>query len=271
MKVNEVAGIGNWNTAEFWEYSTRSGHRANPDPVRIPGESPYCAFNGNPIWKTDVKGDFSKAGAWTRNLLQGGSGISKLENGEWGFRKSGVMYENGEKTAVVKMTYNDRVSRNIDFLSKSVSQWGPNFYKWRDRMFDKLNNTWMNHHGTSWDDYAKSRGGANRQKAGIEWTGDGTEQAGMETNTAPHHLFRDAWSMPGSKGEGNAGDALENIVGGISDIRDYISGDKPLIRRVGPRDKSLYDTSDLFQFQKKTWHLRAKDGDTLPAFDGTKQ
>jgi hypothetical protein len=31
-KVNEIAGVGNHNTAEFWEYDTRLGRRWNLDP-----------------------------------------------------------------------------------------------------------------------------------------------------------------------------------------------------------------------------------------------
>jgi hypothetical protein len=57
MKMNEVAGVGNWNTAEYWEYATRSAHRANLDPVRNPSQSPYAVFNSNPILNSDVKGD----------------------------------------------------------------------------------------------------------------------------------------------------------------------------------------------------------------------
>lgn len=57
MKVNEVAGVGNWNTAEFWEYGTQTGGRKNRDPVIKPWESPYCTFSGNPISNSDVNGD----------------------------------------------------------------------------------------------------------------------------------------------------------------------------------------------------------------------
>lgn len=56
-KVNEIAGVGNHNTAEFWEYDSRTARRWNTDPVVKPWESSYAAFNGNPIAKTDIKGD----------------------------------------------------------------------------------------------------------------------------------------------------------------------------------------------------------------------
>jgi hypothetical protein len=53
-KVNEVAGIGNWNTAEFGEYNTRTGIRANLDPKPNPSMSPYAVFSGNPIMFSDA-------------------------------------------------------------------------------------------------------------------------------------------------------------------------------------------------------------------------
>lgn len=56
-KVNEIAGIGNHLTAEFWEYDTRIGRRWNTDPIVKPWESSYAAFNNNPIWKLDPNGD----------------------------------------------------------------------------------------------------------------------------------------------------------------------------------------------------------------------
>lgn len=57
MKMNEVTGTGNWNTALYWEYATRSAHRANPDPVANPSISPYAVFDGNPIWYSDPLGN----------------------------------------------------------------------------------------------------------------------------------------------------------------------------------------------------------------------
>ncbi|MDI9320071.1 MAG: hypothetical protein QM530_06290 [Phycisphaerales bacterium] len=56
-KVNEIAGLGNHNTALFWEYDTRTGVRANRDPKLNTWESPYAVFGSNPIWHNDVLGD----------------------------------------------------------------------------------------------------------------------------------------------------------------------------------------------------------------------
>src|SRR5690625_1299652 len=50
-KVNEIAGMGNHNTAEFWEYDTRLGRRWNLDPVDQISVSNYAVNGNNPIWR----------------------------------------------------------------------------------------------------------------------------------------------------------------------------------------------------------------------------
>jgi hypothetical protein len=57
MKTNEIAGVGNHNTALFWEYDTRLGRRWNIDPVNQIGVSNYAAFTNSPISKVDKDGD----------------------------------------------------------------------------------------------------------------------------------------------------------------------------------------------------------------------
>jgi len=55
-KDDEVAGSGNMNTAEYWEYDCRLGRRWNLDPVIKVFESPYASFANNPIWFADPFG-----------------------------------------------------------------------------------------------------------------------------------------------------------------------------------------------------------------------
>ena len=58
---NEIKGIGNSYTAEFWEYDPRLARRWNIDPVFKEYESPYAAFANNPVWNIDKDGsDTSK-------------------------------------------------------------------------------------------------------------------------------------------------------------------------------------------------------------------
>jgi hypothetical protein len=58
-KVDEISGVGNHNTALFWEYDTRLGRRWNLDPVVKHSLSGFSTFGNNPIVCTDVNGDDS--------------------------------------------------------------------------------------------------------------------------------------------------------------------------------------------------------------------
>jgi hypothetical protein len=57
MKMNEVAGTGNHNTAQFWEYDTRTARRWNLDPKPNSWESYYSILANSPINHKDVLGD----------------------------------------------------------------------------------------------------------------------------------------------------------------------------------------------------------------------
>ncbi|XZF15204.1 hypothetical protein ACTHGU_03635 [Chitinophagaceae bacterium MMS25-I14] len=57
MKTNEIAGVGNHNMAQFWEYDTRTARRWNVDPVIHPWESSFSVMESNPIWHNDVLGN----------------------------------------------------------------------------------------------------------------------------------------------------------------------------------------------------------------------
>ena len=56
MKNNEWAGVGNWYTAQFWEFDPRTATRKNRDPVVDYSQSSYAAFNNNPLLFNDPKG-----------------------------------------------------------------------------------------------------------------------------------------------------------------------------------------------------------------------
>jgi len=57
MKSNEVRGLGNHNTALFWEYDTRLARRWNLDPKPTSYESRYGICKNNPIAFSDILGD----------------------------------------------------------------------------------------------------------------------------------------------------------------------------------------------------------------------
>ncbi len=56
-RVDEIAGVGNHNTAEFWEYDTRTSRRWNLDPVPQIAISDYAVNRDNPIYYNDPNGD----------------------------------------------------------------------------------------------------------------------------------------------------------------------------------------------------------------------
>lgn len=84
-KVNEIADIGNHNTAEFWEYDTRLGRRWNLDPVDQISISNYAVFANNPILLSDilgdeVKGDEKGMKAFNEYKKHISTNITELEN-----------------------------------------------------------------------------------------------------------------------------------------------------------------------------------------------
>jgi hypothetical protein len=109
MKDNEIAGTGNHNTAEYWEYDTRLGRRWNVDPVYNSSESRYATNGNNPIFYNDPLGNYkTQFGAWVGKTLHGGTTIGRnsdagsSHSGEWfynrnragkGSEKSGEMDE----------------------------------------------------------------------------------------------------------------------------------------------------------------------------------
>ncbi|MDP3930554.1 MAG: RHS repeat-associated core domain-containing protein, partial [Bacteroidota bacterium] len=73
-KDDEVSGVGNTMTAEFWEYDGRLGRRWNVDPKPISSSiSPYATFNNNPILFIDRGGDttfiYNRLGQYVFTIL----------------------------------------------------------------------------------------------------------------------------------------------------------------------------------------------------------
>jgi len=56
-KDNEIYGVGNSYTAEYWQYDTRLGRRWNTDPIPIAWLSRYACFSNNPIFLIDRHGN----------------------------------------------------------------------------------------------------------------------------------------------------------------------------------------------------------------------
>ena len=78
---DEVKGIGNSYTAEFWQYDSRAGRRWNLDPVFKEHESSYACYANNPICFRDPNGtdtlNFNKNGKITK-YIKGGVDVFNL-------------------------------------------------------------------------------------------------------------------------------------------------------------------------------------------------
>jgi len=87
-KDNEVSGIGNSNTAEFWQYDTRLGRRFNVDPIVKHWESSYSCFSGNPIFYVDIDGNTA-----SKHTDEEGNIIAEYDDGD-----DGVYYHTNRTT-----------------------------------------------------------------------------------------------------------------------------------------------------------------------------
>ena len=67
-EVDILSGYGIYS-AEYWKYDSRTGRRWNMDPITLPNISPYVAFQNNPIFYDDPKGDICP---WCWGAVLGG-------------------------------------------------------------------------------------------------------------------------------------------------------------------------------------------------------
>jgi len=102
MKTNEIAGVGNHNTAEFWEYDTRLGRRWNRDPKPTVGLSIYSVMGGNPILNRDLLGDVFESSRFKLDKNRQQKEIPYAKTGEQNLTAS-----LSEKTGL-KLSFNDK-------------------------------------------------------------------------------------------------------------------------------------------------------------------
>ncbi len=107
-KENEVAGIGNHNSALFWEYDTRLGRRWNVDPVVKEWRSGYDAFNNNPIMNVDPKGDddyFHSNGLFSHRTKNGTNIIIQTKDGNKLLSEVKINSQQGRQTVANVVGY----------------------------------------------------------------------------------------------------------------------------------------------------------------------
>jgi hypothetical protein len=76
-RTDEINGVGNHNTALFWEYDTRLGRRWNLDPVPQISLSDYSVLSLNPILNVDPFGNSA-----TNYEDENGKLIKKTDDGQ---------------------------------------------------------------------------------------------------------------------------------------------------------------------------------------------
>jgi RHS repeat-associated protein len=125
---DEIAGVGNIMTAQFWEYDSRLGRRWNVDPVKKPHLSLYSVLSNNPIRKIDIKGDddyYDLAGKYIGSDNEKTSNIRLITNKrtfEY-FQKEGVeeLHKNSRivtvdpnSADVIRKIYDESCDLNIE-------------------------------------------------------------------------------------------------------------------------------------------------------------
>ncbi|MCO5249770.1 MAG: hypothetical protein M9887_12575, partial [Chitinophagales bacterium] len=90
---DEIYGVGNSYTAEFWQYDPRIGRRWNVDPVSQIAVSDYAVNRNNPVYYYDPRGDIPP------NVIAGGIGAGigfliggGIEVGKQSIRKEGSAF-----------------------------------------------------------------------------------------------------------------------------------------------------------------------------------
>ncbi len=131
-RTDEIKGIGNHNTALYWEYDTRLGRRWNLDPKRIIGISDYSVNSNNPIFYIDPLGDFrTKFGAQVHKFFHGGQ-VSKAGAGDAAhageyFVGKEINYEGEGAGIAFQRTFNSNLASVAEYGRGAISALG-NFF-----------------------------------------------------------------------------------------------------------------------------------------------
>jgi len=113
---DEVYGIGNLNTAMFWEYDTRLGRRWNVDPINTALESNYAVFTNNPIFMIDLFGN--KASTHTD---EDGNVIAVYADGDKGVYKHKANADGGTPTkANIDVRHEKSTSANGENMGETL-------------------------------------------------------------------------------------------------------------------------------------------------------
>jgi len=118
-KDDEVAGVGNTMTAEFWEYDARLGRRWNIDPIVKENESGYSTFSSNPIVFIDPNGD--NAGDYYSKSGEHLGSDGKADNKGYVTEKDKIVYKGDGKTIDSKKTEKELFTKNHKEFQNTAS------------------------------------------------------------------------------------------------------------------------------------------------------
>jgi len=119
-KDDEVSGVGNSNTAAYWQYDNRLGKRFNMDMIVKADESSYATFSNNPIYFVDYNGlTPTNPGGDDLNIGEPVDGPSMMDDGNSGgghiiaktapLPKAGTSEDNRSNYGRVPSTYEGRL------------------------------------------------------------------------------------------------------------------------------------------------------------------
>jgi len=132
-KVDEISGLGNHNTALFWEYDTRLGRRWNLDPVIKPWISHYSTLSGNPILNIDPLGntDYYSKGKWIGNdgnenglmAVVNSKAVKKeiKHSTRLGLNCPDYNLRNGESNSKIHVIHSDILSASVEVMKKALT------------------------------------------------------------------------------------------------------------------------------------------------------
>jgi hypothetical protein len=109
---DEVSGVGNTMTAEFWEYDARLGRRWNRDPKSNIEMSPFSCFGNSPILFNDAKGDIFRIskGSDGKTNQKAQTDIENLAN------KNNRQFISFNENGIASLNFGPRTTEEIDEL-----------------------------------------------------------------------------------------------------------------------------------------------------------
>ncbi len=122
---DEIAGMGNIMSAEFWEYDTRLGRRWNRDPVVFAGISPYAVLNNNPISFVDPDGLQALGGDDPKGWKKKNKDGTYSDENAPPFKLNEVSINGGPKPTIVSkvLGWIGRALNNIGNVINKVGTW----------------------------------------------------------------------------------------------------------------------------------------------------